>query len=79
MWFDVGVINPDSFSDALMPVPGGPSLDDLASCTRVLAEAFEVAGASLVEYCGLSQESRGQLIRLLVEGGVTPALRGLIE
>jgi arginase len=58
---DVDVINPDSFSDALMPTAGGPSLDTLTKCVNTLKNSSNVVGISIVEYCGDSNESRDQL------------------
>jgi arginase len=58
---DVDVINPDSFSDALMPTAGGPSLDTLTKCVNTLKNSCDIVGISIVEYCGDSNESRDQL------------------
>jgi arginase len=58
---DVDVINPNSFSDSLMPTAGGPSIDTLAKCVNALKSSFDVVGISIVEYCGNSNESRAQL------------------
>ncbi|KAA8996921.1 arginase family protein [Affinibrenneria salicis] len=69
---DVDVLNPDSFSGALMPTPGGPTPAALSAALRRLSETFEVVGSSIVEYCGRTEQSRDQLIALLRDGGLLP-------
>lgn len=67
---DVDVLDPRSFPDMLVPTPGGPSLEQLTECIRELAQATDVVGFSVVEYCGQSSESRAQLVRLLEGSGL---------
>jgi arginase len=49
---DVDVFDPAAYGDALFSVPGGPSLDSVASVARTLVDAFDVVGVGLVESCG---------------------------
>lgn len=70
---DVDVLDPASFSEMLVPTPGGPSLEQLTDCVQQLVQTTEVVGFSVVEYRGRSAESRAQLVRLLNESGL---LRG---
>ena len=67
---DVDVLNPLSFSDSLMPTKGGPALQDIGHCIDTLMKSFDVVGASIVEYCGQSEQSRNQLLQLLVGSGL---------
>jgi len=68
--FDVDVINPDEFPDALMHAPGGPSLGDLAACLRRLTDSFEIVGTSVVEFKGESADSRRLLTDMLRSVGM---------
>jgi arginase len=67
---DVDVLNPDSFQDSLLPVPGGPTLGELGTCLGLLSSAFDVVGLSVVEYCGRIDDSGRQIARLLKDGGI---------
>lgn len=68
---DVDVLNPKSFADALMPTPGGPTLEELGATLSLLNENFDVVGMSIVEYAGESDSSRRQIIGLLEKSGLT--------
>jgi arginase len=68
--FDVDVIDPNDFPDALMHAPGGPSLGDLAACLRRLTDCFEVVGTSVVEFRGESADSRKLLTDMLRSAGL---------
>jgi arginase len=67
---DVDVLDPASFSEMLVPTPGGPSLEQLTDCIQQLVQTTEVVGFSVVEYRGRSPESRAQLVRLLNKSGL---------
>jgi arginase len=69
--FDVDVINPEVFPDALMHAPGGPSFGELSSCLRMVTETFEIVGASVVEFRGQSEASRRLLLDMLRDAGLT--------
>jgi arginase len=67
---DLDVLNPDSFQNSLMPVPGGPTLEELGECLQMISSAFDVVGLSVVEYCGRVDGSESQIPMLLEEGGI---------
>jgi arginase family enzyme len=69
--FDVDVINPEVFQDALMHAPGGPRFGELLSCLRMVTEAFEIVGVSVVEFRGQSEDSRRLLMDMLRDAGLT--------
>jgi arginase len=58
---DLDALNPADFPDTLMRTPGGPSMAELLAVMRTLADAFEVAGASIVEYIHGSDASLAAL------------------
>ena len=67
---DVDVINPDHFSDSLMPTQGGPSCEQLSECLSELVKRFDIVGVGIVEYCGRQSKSANQISRILIEGGI---------
>lgn len=67
---DVDVINPDDFSDALMPTAGGPTCDEMSVCLSAIAKQFDIVGVGIVEYCGRQSKSSRQLLRMLKEGRI---------
>jgi len=68
---DVDVLNPESYSDMLMPTLGGPTIIQLSNCIKELTNKFEIVGYSIVEYCGSSFLSRQQLVEFLMRCGLT--------
>lgn len=68
--FDVDVINPDEFPDALMHAPGGPSLAELELCLQRISESFDVVGASVVEVRGQAERPRKMLADMLRNTGI---------
>ncbi len=69
---DVDVFDPDSFSDALFAVPGGPTLECVAAAVAEVADAFEVVGVGVVEYCGKDERSASRVCGFLRGSGVWP-------
>jgi arginase len=67
---DVDVINPNDFSDALMPTEGGPTRKELIDCLFAITAQSNIVGVGLVEYCGRQAESLGQISKMLKEGGI---------
>jgi arginase len=67
---DVDVLNPKSFQDALLPVPGGPTLSELSACLQMLSSAFGIVGLGVVEFCGRVAGSGSQIARLLEDAGI---------
>jgi arginase len=68
---DVDVLDPVEFPDALMPVHGGVSIEDVAQTIRGLATAFDVVGLSVVEFRPRSADGLARLSQLLHESGVS--------
>lgn len=68
---DVDVIDPDDFSDALMPIDGGPTLDQISNCISGIGEQLDIVGLSVVEYCGEHEKSATQLVQMLKKLGIT--------
>jgi arginase len=58
---DLDVVNPEDFASSLMRTPGGPTLDDVAALVCQLTEQFDIAGASVVEFC---DRDPGDAVRL---------------
>ena len=67
---DVDVLNPQDFSDMLMPTEGGPSCFELSQCLSAISEKLDVIGVGVVEYCGNQQNSSKQLYKMLQESGL---------
>lgn len=67
---DLDALNPAEFPDTLMQTPGGPALADVRHVMQALAGAFDVVGASIVEYVHRSDESLRTLEALLATSGV---------
>lgn len=68
---DVDVINPDDFSDALMPTVGGPRRKTISKCISAINAHLNIAGIGVVEYCGKQSGSSKQISKMLDEGGIT--------
>jgi arginase len=73
---DLDVLNPESFADALMRTPGGPTVKEMQGMLRALATEFQVVGFSVVEYCEHQGDSIDLLTDLVVNSGVTIASNG---
>jgi arginase len=73
---DVDVINPLSFTDALMPTAGGPTVAELTQCFSALAKTFKVVGIGIVEYCGRHPRSSAQIAKLIQKSGITSQSSG---
>jgi arginase len=67
---DVDVLNPQDFSDMLMPTEGGPSCSELTQCLSAMSEKLDVIGVGVVEYCGNHQNSSKQLSGMLQDSGL---------
>ena len=72
---DLDALSPRDFPDTLMRTPGGPSLDEVCAMMRSLAAAFDVAGASVVEYIHGSEASLAALRALLRCSGLAAPLQ----
>ncbi|MEH6501672.1 MAG: arginase family protein [Pseudoalteromonas distincta] len=68
---DVDVIDPDDFSDALMPTNGGPTREEISKCISVINERLDIVGLSVVEYCGEHENSAKQVAQMLEKAGIT--------
>ena len=68
---DVDVINPDDFSDALMPTKNGPTRKHMSKCLSAIQAKFNIVGVGVTEYCGRQQGSSKQISVMLEEGGIT--------
>ena len=62
---DVDVLNPDDFSDALMPTKGGPTRNELTDCLSVISNQLDIVGVGIVEFCGKNKETEKQLSKIL--------------
>jgi arginase family enzyme len=62
---DVDVLNPDDFPASLMRTPGGPTLKDTIRLLTAIDAAYDMAGFSVVEYCGGGRETRDRLAHAL--------------
>lgn len=63
--FDVDVINPDDFGNALMRADGGPALAAVADVLSALHRHTEVVGFSVLEYCDRGEPDRRRLVTAL--------------
>lgn len=68
--FDVDVINPDDFSDALMPTANGPTLKSIAECISAINTQLDIVGIGIVEYCGQHSNSSKQISTMLDASGI---------
>ena len=62
---DLDVVNPADFPSALLPTPGGPSLQQVAGLVREIHATLEVAGLSVVEFSGSDENSRARVLDTL--------------
>jgi arginase len=67
---DVDVFDPAAYGDALLSVPGGPSVESVASAARALVDSFDVVGVGLVESCGNSVGALRAIAGLLTDSGL---------
>jgi arginase len=63
--FDVDVVNPDDFRNALMRAEGGPSLPEVADVLSDLYRHTDVVGLSVLEYCDRTDADRERLLTVL--------------
>jgi len=63
--FDVDVINPRDFGNALMRADGGPPLADVADVLSALHRHTNVVGFSVLEYCDRTPSDRDRLVTVL--------------
>ena len=61
---DLDALDPAGFSGMLIPTSGGPAVRDLRGMLEALSAAFDVAGASIVEYVHGGDESLRTLTEL---------------
>ena len=64
---DLDVLNPNSFSNSLMPTRGGPSLAEVQSLIRAVAKSLDVVGFSVVEYCEHRTDNSLKALRELID------------
>jgi arginase len=72
--FDVDVINPDDFGNALMHAPGGPSLAAVARAILAVHRDTHVVGFSVLEYCDRSPADRDRLVDVLLGTAIAGAV-----
>ncbi len=63
--FDVDVIDPATFSSALLPVPHGPSLAAVSDTLSTLHRHLDVVGFSVLEYCRRGNADLARLVTSL--------------
>jgi len=63
--FDMDVINPTDFRNALMHTPGGPLLAEVADVLSTLHRLTDVVGFSVLEYCDRDRADRERLLTVL--------------
>jgi arginase len=63
--FDVDVINPNDFGNALMRADGGPTLAEVADVLSALHRHTTVVGFSVLEYCDRTPSDRDRLVTTL--------------
>jgi arginase len=63
--FDVDVVNPEDFGNALMRAEGGPCLADVADVVSDLHRHTDVVGLSVLEYCDRTDADRERLLTVL--------------
>lgn len=68
--FDVDVINPGDFSNALMRAEGGPPLVEVTDVLLALERHTDVVGLSVLEYCDRHAADRNRLLTVLRSAGV---------
>lgn len=68
--FDVDVINPADFGNALMRAEGGPLLPDVADVLSHLHRHTDVVGLGVLEYCDRHEADRNRLLTVLRSAAV---------
>jgi arginase len=63
--FDVDVVSPANFGNALMRAEGGPILPEVADLLSHLHRHTDVVGFSLLEYCDRTADDRERLLAVL--------------
>lgn len=63
--FDVDVINPTDFGNALMRADRGPLLAEVADLLSALHRHTDVVGFSVLEYCDRTERDRDRLLTVL--------------
>lgn len=63
--FDVDVVNPLDFGNALMRAEGGPTLAEVADVLADLHRHTDVVGLSVLEYCDRTSTDRERLLTVL--------------
>lgn len=63
--FDVDVVSPGDFGNALMRAEGGPLLPDVADVLSHLHRHTDVVGFSVLEYCDRTRIDRERLLTVL--------------
>ena len=63
--FDVDVVNPADFGNALMRADGGPLLAEVADVLSALHRHTDVVGFSVLEYCDRTERDRDRLLTVL--------------
>jgi arginase len=69
--FDVDVVNPVDFGNALMRAEGGPDLPAVADLLSHLHQHTDVVGFSVLEYCDRTAADRDRLLTVLRASDVT--------
>lgn len=67
---DLDVLDPLEFPDALMPAPGGVSIDQVVETIRDLNAAFDLVGFSVVEFRPRSSDAVARAYRLIARCGI---------
>lgn len=73
--FDVDVVNPNDFGNALMRAEGGPVLSEVADVLSALHRHTDVVGFSVLEYCDRTEADRHRLLTML-RGATTASCCG---
>lgn len=74
---DLDVIDPAEFPDALIPAPGGVSLENVAATIQGVASSFDVVGFSVVEFRPRSADAPARLRHVLDRCGIDIGVLGL--
>lgn len=69
--FDVDVVNPTDFGNALMRAEGGPVLPAVADLLSHLHRQTDVVGFSVLEYCDRTAADRARLLTVLRAAEIT--------
>ena len=63
---DLDVLNPNSFSNSLMPARGGPSVAEVQGLIGAVATSLNLVGFSIVEYCERRTDNSLNALRDLI-------------